>query len=206
MTSIIASYTDGWGKKKGEFAATRTAFEEIKRQLQEPTAATKAVELSLTRNDWIQREANTLQRVKLEELISAAFAISSWGFETLRSVPDRTGVEFCEEFPKFEMLAKLYFTNLNAEVTKLAIAYSRTAEWFSTVHEALSSLDDAWEIAVEKRDTQELDRILVERGKFLGKKSSGGLLNIEAIYKAAHELGDAAQKYMEQLTTPLSGV
>lgn len=201
LSSILASYLEGWGKKKGEIAATKDDFIEIKRQLKETTEATKSVELSLSRSDWIQRESNSLKRAKLEELITSAFAVSSWSFTRFHATPGSEKAALCEAFPHFEMLLKLYFTNLFPQGKSLALAYAEAISTYASMELELAEVDARWNIALNENDAEAMERIRLEKAECYKKLSLAASEKNGAIYRSVHELGDAAQKHMEQLIT-----
>jgi hypothetical protein len=80
--------------------------------LKKTTEATKAVELSLSRNDSLQRERTVLERAKLEQLITAAISPASWTKAAVESAIAGKDHKEAPSLDEFNMLSLLYFPEL----------------------------------------------------------------------------------------------
>ncbi|MCA1857413.1 hypothetical protein LE190_15985 [Massilia oculi] len=186
--------------KRGEVSATKAETTEILRQLKEATAATKSVELSLAQGDWIQRERNTLKRLKLEQLIVAAYAISDWtSNDSKQALSGEPPVDICP-INEFVMLATLYFPELK-EKTKAVeeryrIAMIEGGPTRIKVLKLTAEID-----ALRQNSEAELHRAAVEsRLNIQQAEQPGFIQRAMYLHVAVEELAQAAHELMEHLT------
>jgi hypothetical protein len=200
LSTVCTALLEGWGKKKGEIAATKADFQEVVRQLKETTIAAKSVELALAHNDWIQRELTTLKRTKLEQLLAAAFGIAAWTAEDATNIVNGKSSDDKGPIDEFLMLAVLYFPELQAETSKIEYCYRETL---------LKGGTTRLEIL---RQTQEIDKLtqpvqmelrkatIASRERLQLREKDPVVERSVAVYRAVHELAEAAHRLMQQLT------
>jgi hypothetical protein len=200
ICSVTTAYIQGWGKKKGETAATKEDFKEIMRQLKESTITAKSVELALSQNDWIQREKNAIKRTKLEQLLIAAFAIASWVRKEAALAGSNENHDRMPPLDEFEMISKLYFPELDNECRTIENTYREAFDYFMEIR--IFILNNTIEFDREKQvgsfeKTYKLHnarQLYVEsRVPEITEKSSAIDRKVKELAKASHDL-------MEKLT------
>ncbi|MDT6962950.1 hypothetical protein QTN24_15740 [Cupriavidus sp. SZY C1] len=67
--SFLAAFAGAYIKRRAENLATRDDFEELKRQLAQNTRVTEEIKAEIGHAEWKAREANSLRRIKVEELV-----------------------------------------------------------------------------------------------------------------------------------------
>jgi hypothetical protein len=200
LSTVGAALLEGWGKKKGEIAATKSDFEEIKRQLKETTAATKSVELALAHNDWIQRERNALKRAKLEQLIASAFSIARWVAGEARVAIVDEKQDTTVSIDEFEMLSTLYFPELKSQSSKVHHLYREAYALFMDTRIAVAENKFAIETAWKEKRTDDAARLMEERKQHAQNAMPGIVKKSHSVYEAVQELAQSAHAVMEQLT------
>lgn len=200
LCTVIAALLEGWGKKKGEIAATKADFQEIVRQLKATTTATKSVELALAHNDWIQRERNALQRAKLEQLITSGFSIARWvAHEARVAMVDETH-EAAMSIDEFEMLSTLYFPELNSHSSKVQRLYREAYAHFMEIRIAVADNKFAIETAWNEKRLDDATRLIEERQKHAQNAMPEIIKKSHSVYEAVQELARSAHSVMDQLT------
>ena len=88
LISVIAgaagNFVGPYLRKRGETLATRSDFDEIKRQLHDTTELAKKIDLRLSHEDWTRREYKLLRRTKLEEMMTAVLDSEEWMDRSIR--------------------------------------------------------------------------------------------------------------------------
>jgi hypothetical protein len=186
--------------KRGEVSATKADADEILRQLKETTAAAKSVELSLAQGDWIQRERNTLKRLKLEQLMVAAFAIASWTSEDAKNILKGNASEDKCPIDEFKMLSMLYFPEFRDQADQVENLYRdgllqggqiRLEAFLLTSQ--VSRLSTQGQFEMRDATLATLNRLQTRRKDEVVQRSV-------AVHRAVQELAQAAHLLMEQLT------
>lgn len=200
LCTVIAALLEGWGKKKGEIAATKADFQEIVRQLKATTTATKSVELALAHNDWIQRERNALQRAKLEQLITSGFSIARWvAHEARVAMVDETH-EAAMSIDEFEMLSTLYFPELNSHSSKVQRLYREAYAHFMEIRIAVAENKFAIETAWNEKRLDDAARLIEQRQQHAQNAMPEIIKKSHSVYEAVQELARSAHSVMDQLT------
>lgn len=198
----FGSYLKGRFTKQGEIAATKADAEIILEQLKEATTATKNVELSLSRMDWIQRERNALQRTKLEQLLVAALSIESWTYDSMLKTVDGKDIESNAPIEEFEMLSTLYFPELSVQTNRVHASYLRARIAMIPIHSKLYEWEKNWELAMRNPNAKDIDRLVDARMKYQREKIPIASELYFEVMTAVRDLSNAARGLMEQLTSP----
>lgn len=132
----------GYVKKRGETLATQADFKELTRQVAETTKATEKVRSAISQSDWAAREWNTVQRLKLEEFLSTAYALGKdidlyrdkwlWGKDVQ---PDGTLPD------KLRMLTSLYFPQMQPHTFHVCVAHEEIVAAIMSTGVELASLE-----------------------------------------------------------------
>jgi low affinity Fe/Cu permease len=200
LCSVITAFIQGWGKKKGETAATKADFDEIMRQLRESTITAKSVELALSQNDWIQREKNALRRMKLEQLLTAAFAIASWVRKEAPLASSNVDHERNGPVDEFEMLSKLYFPELNDECRALEDSYREAVDYFMGVRIFIQDSTIRFDRAIELKQRHDLQDIIDERKDYIESRIHDMKDRSLAVDRKVQSIAKSAHDLMEKLT------
>jgi len=201
LCSVVNALLEGWGKKRGEIAATKADFEEIKRQLGETTNVAKSVEVAIVRGDWIQREKNILIRTKLELLVQSAFSIAAWARDTAENYASNEPVKHPPAIDTFNMLSRLYFLELQPHTVKITHLYSECIQTFGQVRLDLIPLDIELKNAEAERNTEKIVELGGQRHNVVQGHFQAVMGKATAVHFAAVALADDALKIMVLLTT-----
>ena len=101
-------------------------MQEILRQITETTRATEEVRSAIAQSDWAAREWRTIRRIKLEELLLAAYALDQW--LDLQRSKWLHGAEVDVDgkpMDKIKLLATLYFPDLQPEAAAIWSAHQK---------------------------------------------------------------------------------
>jgi hypothetical protein len=200
LAATFGAYLRGHLGKRGEVAATKADAKQIMHQLSENIRTTKSVELSLGKKDWIERERNSLKRLKLEKLVIAGFSISSWAFSAIGEAARNGDWKRVEEFSEFEMLSILYFPELLDECKAFALSFGDTLQHLGNFRAGLEPIQLRWDLAMTENDFEKAERARLDRKAYVENNMSVVHEKAAELYQAAHRLADAAHKLMEQLT------
>lgn len=111
-------------KKRAETFATKADMAEVLRQLSETTRTTEQVRLAIAHSDWAQREWRTTRRVKLEELLGAAYSLDQWlNSQQERWMNGKQPTDETRPMERLQLLATLYFPDLKDEVHAVWMAH-----------------------------------------------------------------------------------
>lgn len=185
--------------KRGEVSATKADAQEILRQLQETTRTAKSVELSLTRGDWIQREKNVLIRTKLEEFVRSAYALAAWSRTHAETFTDINSLQHPSALDDFNMLANLYFPELQPQARAVLITYSEFIQIFNDMRLKLIVIEADITAARIENDAAALGQLNSKRIEILQQSSAPLVHQAIEMAKAAVQLGETAQKVVAQL-------
>lgn len=113
-------------RKRAETSALKADMDEVLRQLRETTRTTEQIRVAINQADWAQREWRTIRRVKLEEILGAAYSLDQW----LDLQQDRWlhGHELKTDsvpMDRLKIIGALYFPELKAEVSSVWLAHQR---------------------------------------------------------------------------------
>lgn len=116
----LSNYGVSYFRKRGETQALKADLEEILRQSKAITSSTEEVKVAISQNAWASREARTIRRAKLEDLILAVDELQEWlrkrrNFIIHGAEPDPGP----SPLKRAVVLAQLYFPELILEVKKL---------------------------------------------------------------------------------------
>ena len=130
VASAISSFAISYFRSRGQHFATKADFEELLSQVQQTTEATESIKQSLSHQDWVVREFKTLRRIKLEELLSAAYETHHW-LDQCRSEALFSGAAVSAPNPsaKLEVIGGLYFPELKNELAAFRMAFLVYKNW-----------------------------------------------------------------------------
>jgi hypothetical protein len=116
----LSNYGVSFFRKRGETRALKADLEEILRQSKVITLGTEEVKVAISQNAWASREARTIRRAKLEDLILSVDELQEWLTKRRNCIVH--GVELDpgpSPLKRAVVLAQLYFPELIVEVKKL---------------------------------------------------------------------------------------
>jgi hypothetical protein len=200
LASAIGAYLKGHFTKRGEVAATKADAEAILQQLREATAATKAVELSLAHGDWIKRELNVLKRLKLEQLIVAAYSIAKWTQENGKTA--MTGKEMDSKAPveDFLMLSQLYFPELKAKSDRVGEGFTDAVIKALDLRMEIFPLNAEIEVATARNDRTKMLAMHEKRMEIQGRYKDNIVALSYQVHTSVGELAQASHVLMQELT------
>lgn len=197
---VAGSYVRSYSGKRGEVAALKADTENILSHLKITTAATKEIEIALSHGDWVRKEQNMLKRVKLEELLVSAYAISAWTSQMTSSAFGKEQMQTDAPIDRFEMLYQLYFPDLAMQSLDVGQRYREARVAMSDIRTAAFSIHCAYEVAVQQGDSNKCRSLLSDLKKLNEENSSTATDVSVKVYKAVQELTKAARKQMDSLT------
>lgn len=124
LANIFWVFATPYIKKRSETLATKADLDELLRQVEKTTRVTEEVRASVSQMEWVSREWRTLRRIKLEELLTAAYRHDFW-LQKLRDkfIYDKDVDEVPEPYSQMQLLMSLYFPELEQEVLKVKLAH-----------------------------------------------------------------------------------
>jgi hypothetical protein len=127
LTAFVAGAGAYFGKYLGVKAsnlATKEDFHSLHEQLGASTRLVESVKTEIASADWAAREWRTTRRLKLEELLFAAYSLDLW-IEMQRSKWMEGATIEADEIPmeRVQLLVNLYFPELKAEAFLVKSAY-----------------------------------------------------------------------------------
>ena len=197
---MAGSYVRSYSGKRGEVAALKADTENILSHLKITTAATKEIEIALSHGDWVRKEQNLLKRVKLEELLVSAYAISTWTSQMTSAAFGKEQMQTDAPVDRFQMLYQLYFPDLSTQSLNVEQRYREARLAMSSVRKAALAIYSAYDIAVQSGDTSTCQKLLTELKKLNDDNGAMAADVAISVYKAVQELAKAARKQMDSLT------
>lgn len=201
LATIAGSYLGTRATKSAEVAAAKENLDEIKRQLKETTEASKSVEIALNHSDWVRREENSLRREKLEQMLTAAFAIATWSQEEAKLGLIGGDVETKAPIDEFEMLSQLYFPELSAECGDVERTYRESSLEVGPVRREVMQLKHLYDATVLTKEFNKLPEILEEMSSVSDRSRKAVLGKATSVYAAVQTLCKASRKIMRDLTS-----
>lgn len=116
----LSNYGVSFFRKRGETRALKADLEEILRQSKVITLGTEEVKVAISQNAWASREARTIRRAKLEDLILSVDELQEWLTKRRNFIVH--GAELDpgpSPLKRAVVIAQLYFPELILEVKKL---------------------------------------------------------------------------------------
>lgn len=131
----LHSRVKGYGEKLGEIEAETAKLPEIKEQLRATTQVTESIKSEFSQKEWTARERSVLMRTKLEEAVTAAFAV----YEAMNQQTDtirETELEGDADKPRNRLhaLVQLYFDQLEGPAKEVRLASFELSKAVSLVH------------------------------------------------------------------------
>jgi hypothetical protein len=119
-SALIGAYA----RRRGEHLATKADFDLLLAQLKVTTSVTEEVRAKVSHSDWATRELRTLQRVKLEELLTLIIEVLNWQ-ELARThrVFEGTLPPGPSPMPRAEAIVELYFPELSESFSEFVVTY-----------------------------------------------------------------------------------
>ncbi|HEU0117912.1 MAG TPA: hypothetical protein VFR09_04690 [Alphaproteobacteria bacterium] len=138
LVAAAGAYFGAFAKERGKNWATKADFDDLLNQLKTNTRSVEEIKSEIHQADWTAREWNTIQRIKLEELLTAVIGQCAY-MEDLRSYhffnnPEPTNHQLLE---KIDMLSKLYFPEMDQTVTEFV---AKCRELMIIVYEASNKI------------------------------------------------------------------
>lgn len=116
----LSNYGVSYFRKRGDTRALKADLEEILRQSKVITSSTEEVKVAISQNAWASREARTIRRAKLEDLILAVDELQEWLTKRRNFIVHGVGLDpGPSPLKRAVVLAQLYFPELILEVKKL---------------------------------------------------------------------------------------
>jgi|WetSurMetagenome_2_1015567.scaffolds.fasta_scaffold140177_2 hypothetical protein len=116
VSTAIGGFLLSYSKRRGEALATKADLADILRQLEQTTRVSEEVKANVSHSNWVQREWLSIRRLKLEELLSTAYALDQWlELQKQRWVFGETSAG--DETPpqKLRSIGTLYFPEMKDE-------------------------------------------------------------------------------------------
>ena len=117
------AYVSTYLKKRAETSAIEADIKKILEHQATITRAVKEVEAEISHADWRKREAATLRRLKLEELMLAIADVGEWAHERVNQIwfPPSSLVR-SNPLIAAQSLGTLYFGELTPDISRLSLA------------------------------------------------------------------------------------
>lgn len=113
-------------RKRAETFATKADMQEILRQLAETTRTSEEIRAAIAQEDWAQREWRSIRRLKLEELLAAAYSLDQWlDTQQAKWLHGEAAKDDGRPMDKMKLNAALYFPDLSSEVNAVWMAHQR---------------------------------------------------------------------------------
>jgi hypothetical protein len=148
LVGFASAFVGAYAKKRGQNYATKADFDSLLAQLRLTTAVAEEVKSQISQADWATREAKTLRRIKLEELLHAIHEVEAWvdadREQRLFNSSRDLGVY---PMPKLEVLAGLYFPELAEPVYEFGQLHRKS---MVMIVEAQSTLEAAHQVPQER--------------------------------------------------------
>lgn len=186
--SAVAAYFGSHIKTKAEIDAKDENMQSILDQLDQTVSLSRSIEKRINQEDWIEREAKTLKRQKIEELVLSVFATIRWVDARSTAVFGRKrNVELPpRESEKTTMLASLYVQELSQLVGEFRLLETSLAQLMT---EADVGYDD---------ETMPLDNFVEQ----LERRHDEFSTLYTKFYAKSHEITEAAATVMQPIITP----
>lgn len=125
VSTVIGGFLLSYSKRRGEALATKADLANVLRQLEQTTRVSEEVKATVSHSSWAQREWLTIRRLKLEELLSTAYALDQW-LEVQKQrwvLGEASGGD--ETLPqRLQSIGTLYFPEMNAETQAVWQAFA----------------------------------------------------------------------------------
>lgn len=126
LASVAGHWLSSYLKKRGETFATKADMQEVLRQVTETTRATEEVKSTISQVDWATREWRTVRRLKLEELLGAAYSLNQWlDLQQTKWVYNEAVASDQAPMERMQLLSTLYFPELHGDVTAVWMAHQK---------------------------------------------------------------------------------
>jgi hypothetical protein len=139
VSTTASAFITSYIRKRAETYATKADLEQLIEQLRETTEAAEEIKTAIAYSDWTTREWKTLRRVKLEELVTAAYAARQWLDKDMHArFLNEPKDSDASPIWRMEVISNLYFPELIVETHALHLAYYDYATCILDVHTKLS--------------------------------------------------------------------
>ncbi|GGY68163.1 hypothetical protein [Pseudoduganella albidiflava] len=119
VVTTAATCITSFYSEKGKFKAIESNFSKVITQLERTTQATKSIELSLSHQDWIEREFKLIRRIKLEEVMNGCLATRDWLGKAMIYRSDETPDADQTPLTKVLTTIELYFPEMANQADNL---------------------------------------------------------------------------------------
>lgn len=140
LSSVASGFIISFFRKRAETYATKADLAELLDQLRATTEAAEQVRTAIAHSDWATKEWKTLRRVKLEELLGTVYALREWLDKemNIRFFAEKSDTGSCPIW-KIELISRLYFPELRAEIQVLTAHHWQYTLWMIDVQKRLSN-------------------------------------------------------------------
>jgi hypothetical protein len=140
VVGAASAFGSAYLRRRAENLATKADFQRLLQQLQQTTSITEQVKATVLHADWLQREQKSLRRQKLEELMSTIYSTQDWlDIYSKSHVFDSGRDPGTMPMQKAEMIATLYFPELERDVVRYSISARRQAIHVLQAKQAIQS-------------------------------------------------------------------
>ncbi|CAN7201522.1 hypothetical protein LJR118_000599 [Acidovorax sp. LjRoot118] len=138
--AAVAFFTN-YFKRRGETLALKADLNELTRQVAITTKATEEVKSAIAQSDWAAREWNSIQRIKLEEYLTAAYSMGD-SLDRYRGkyLFDKDAEPDATHAGKLKMLSALYFPHLQHVTIQAFIAHTTSVQSIMATSVAIGSI------------------------------------------------------------------
>jgi hypothetical protein len=133
--AFVCGALTGYATKRGQNLATKADFQELLNQTKRTTTEVEAIRSDISLGEWTEKEYRSLRRVKLEELIFAAYEGTYWvknvNNELLYQTIDDDKLPETSQSPMVKacVVSGLYFPELREAVGLVEAAHDRYLKW-----------------------------------------------------------------------------
>lgn len=153
---VAGNLTASYFKKRGETLATKADMSEILGQISATTRAAEEVRLAISHEDWVTREWRTIRRLKLEELLSAAYSLNKWLTIQRNTWLNSESIEM-EGAPmdRIKLISKLYFPEIDLEVNEIWSSYQKAYVFIMEISNRLRVANDTANVDAQQAALKE---------------------------------------------------
>jgi hypothetical protein len=132
ISIAISSFVKSYFGKRGEQLARKSDLDIVIQELRKTTITAESIKTSIEKDTWIKKEFNILRRQKLEELLLLMYKYKEESnIETKESIIASNDFSRDTSIGRITILHKLYFPELDEEMSGFYLAFSASSEWQS---------------------------------------------------------------------------
>ena len=133
LVAYFGSLLGGYAARRGENLATKADFDDLLEQTTTTAEEVAQIHSRVALTEWTEKEARSLRRQKLEELLLGAFEAKAWLTAEENRLLFPSDVPNPDPLPspmeKVEAIGVLYFPELWLEVKALDVAHGSYLQW-----------------------------------------------------------------------------